>query len=148
MSTEVMRVERKGEMVLLWGKWLKSRCRNRKLSVPKDSLVKNAPNLTFKTFFELCYFMYMRWAHKSAYSNLRPNMVDSRCEGPTTIVPDEYIQRLRRDWHVKHANLPPIIFIELDIVHVKVTLSKNFKTIYLFVINDKIIKNRQYLWRI
>lgn len=65
-------------------------------------------------------------------------MVDSHCEGPTTSVPDERAHRLRRDWHVKRAELPPITFIELDI-EVKVTLSKNFEKINLLVIYGKII---------
>lgn len=69
-------------------------------------------------------------------------MVDSQCEGPTTTVPDERAHRLRRDGHVKRAELPPITFIKLDI-QVQVTLSINFETIYLFVINGKSFKNQQ-----
>lgn len=94
--------------------------------------------LLFKKFRELSSFMYMRWENKLANSNLRSKMVDSQCEGPTTIVPDERAHRLRRDWHVKRAELPPITFIKLDI-QVKVTLCKHFYTIYVFVIYGKII---------
>lgn len=54
-----------------------------------------------------------------------PKMVDSQSEGLTTVVPDERAHRLRWDWHVKRAELPPITFIKLDL-QVKVTLIKNF----------------------
>lgn len=85
--------------------------------------------LLFKTLCELCSFMYMRWANKSANNNLRPKMVHLQCEGPTTIVPDERAYRVRRNSHVKRAVLPPITFIKPDI-QVKVSLSENFETIY------------------